>query len=178
MVVARIRMKTLALTALLLIVGAGALCFAQSSGNGSLTGKLTDSHSTPLGGAIVTLRNDATGVEVHTTTTKSGVYRFSGLGSGEYTLVVESHRLGRGRVDGIVVAAGHESRVQTAINFEPPLHEPSLNADLDTKLPEPAPSFISTSEELPTRLIQVAAKPCGSRARNSATSLATRPTRA
>src|SRR5438552_13316628 len=107
MVVARIRMKPLALTALLLMAGAGALCLAQASSTGSLTGRLTDTHSIPLGGATVTLRNNATGVEAHATTTKSGMYRFGGLGPGEYTLVAESQRLGRGKVDGIVVAANH-----------------------------------------------------------------------
>ena len=106
---------------------AGAACGAfglaqsnQGSGSGSLAGKLTDSYSTPLIGATVTLHNQATGAEARTTTTKNGAYRFTGLDAGEYTLEAESAQLGRGRVDGIVVAAGHEARVQAAIELERP----------------------------------------------------------
>ena len=46
---------------------------AQSGG--SLTGKLTDLHSSPLAGATVVLRNQSTGAETRTITAKDGVYR-------------------------------------------------------------------------------------------------------
>src|SRR6476646_9688329 len=79
--------------------------FAQSLENGSLAGKLTDLHSTPLSGVVVTLRNKGTGAEVRTTTAKGGAYRFSDLGVGEYTLIAESQGLGRGQVEGVVISA-------------------------------------------------------------------------
>jgi hypothetical protein len=92
---------------------------AQSAGSGSLAGKLTDLYSVPLDGATVVLHNQATGKEAHTVTQRNGAYRFAGLDAGEYTLQADSPKLGRGHVEGIVVAAGHESRVQTAMEFQP-----------------------------------------------------------
>ena len=111
----------LAMTALLL--SAGTLLFAQSptpgGGTGGLAGKLTDLHSHPLAATIVVLRNQATGAETRTTTEKNGAYRFSGLEPGEYTLAAESAEFGRGQVEDIVVDAGHEARVQSALEFAP-----------------------------------------------------------
>ena len=110
--------KTLTITALMMIAGAAQVGFAQSTG-GSLSGRLTNLYSKPLSGAAVVVRNEVTGAEARSTTTRSGDYRFKGLGSGSYTLEVEDPRLGRGYVDGIVVADGHDSRVQAAFKFEP-----------------------------------------------------------
>ncbi len=128
---------TKSLAVVVLLIGTGMLGLAQldqetkssqSASSGSLAGKLTDLHSKPLEGVTVVLRNQATGAETaRTTTTKSGAYRFSGLLPGEYTLEAESAQLGRGRLEGIVVDAGHEARVQTAVAFEP-LPSPVLTA--------------------------------------------------
>jgi hypothetical protein len=93
---------------------------------GSLAGRLTDLHSKPVKGATVTVRNEATGAEARTTTQKNGTYRFSGLEPGEYTLRAESPQLGRGQVEGIVVLAGHEARVQTALNLQSGATAPEL----------------------------------------------------
>ena len=122
--------KTLAVAVLLM--GAGAAGLAQSAQTqsteggaeqgilaGSLSGKVTDLYSKPLEGVVVVLRNQATGAEARTTTTKNGTYRFSGLEPGEYALEAESPQLGRGQVGGIVVDAGHEARVQAAMEMEP-----------------------------------------------------------
>jgi hypothetical protein len=102
---------------------------AQSKQSGTLSGKVTDSHSTPLAGAAVVVHNVATGVEVRTTTSKNGGYRLPGLDAGEYTLEADSALLGRGRVDGIVISPGHEARVQAAIVLELP-QRPQIEAAL------------------------------------------------
>ena len=86
---------------------------------GSLTGKLTDLHSAPLGGIAVILRNVATSAELRTTTARNGTYRFAALDAGEYVIEAESPQLGHGQLDGIVVSAGHEARVQAAIELDP-----------------------------------------------------------
>ena len=83
--------------------------FAQSLQNGSLAGKLTDLYSAPLAGVVVTLRNKGTGAEVRTTTAKGGVYRFSDLGVGEYTLIAESQGLGREASGGSCHISGSSS---------------------------------------------------------------------
>lgn len=99
--------------------GRGTLCCAcaqQPAGTGSLAGKLTDAHSSPLENMTVTLRNAANGATVQTTTAHGGRYRFSALVQGEYTLTATDPR-GTGQVNGIYVAAGHEAQVQTAIEL-------------------------------------------------------------
>jgi hypothetical protein len=101
-----------------LLFGAGVPLLAQSTPSGSLTGKLTDLHSAPLAGATVVLRNRATGDEAHTTTSRDGSYRFAALAAGEYTLEADSGQRGHGRLNGILVSAGHEARVQTAMRFD------------------------------------------------------------
>ncbi len=63
------------------------------------------------------LRNAVTGAEATTTSAKNGQYRFSGLVPGEYTLQAGSPSLGVGNVDSIFVSAGHEARVQAAVEF-------------------------------------------------------------
>ena len=64
------------------------------------------------------IRDRATGAEARTTTAKNGSYRFAGLDVGAYTLEAESAQLGHGRLEGIYVSAGHEARVQAAMEFE------------------------------------------------------------
>ncbi len=84
-----------------LIVGAGAvqsLAAQEAAGGatGSIAGKLTDLHSMAVEGAAVVLRNEATGAEVHSTTLKNGIYSFTGLDSGTYSVEAESEQLGLG----------------------------------------------------------------------------------
>ncbi|HUA99656.1 MAG TPA: carboxypeptidase-like regulatory domain-containing protein [Terracidiphilus sp.] len=120
---ARSRMGPLAAVALL--AGAATLLCAQAPSHGSLAGKLTDLQSSPLGGATVILRNQATGAEVRATTARNGAYRFTDLAPGEYTLKAESPQLGEGSLEDIEVDAGAEARVQAAMQFEPVPAEPA-----------------------------------------------------
>jgi hypothetical protein len=105
---------------------------------GSLAGRLTDLHSAPLAGVEVTLRNVSTGAELRTTTARNGAYHFAALDAGEYILEAESPQLGRGRLDGIEVASGHQARVQAAIAMELPLAMPALAAGPATQTEPPA----------------------------------------
>lgn len=119
-------LRTLAIAALMLgavMAGWGQMGKAAKrpilpdESTGSITGKLTDLYSNPLDGVTVVLRNEATGAEMRATTSKSGSYRFTGLAAGEYTLEAESAQWGQGRLEGLLVSAGHEARVQTAMDF-------------------------------------------------------------
>jgi Carboxypeptidase regulatory-like domain len=122
-----------------------------SGPKGSISGRLTDLRSKPLAGATVLARNEATGAESRTTTTKNGSYRLSGLEAGEYSLEAESPQLGHGRLEGIHVAGGgYEARVEAAMAFEPvpasrpiaadPITNPALSvrraAELTREIPE------------------------------------------
>jgi hypothetical protein len=118
---ARERLATLAEFMLAVLwIGACAPLLSQSRPiqTGALSGKLTDLYSAPLGGVSLVLRNVATGAQTRTTTARNGAYRFGALDAGEYTMEAQSLRLGIGRVEGIVVAPGHEVRVQTALQLE------------------------------------------------------------
>jgi hypothetical protein len=116
--------------------GANGAAGVQGSGApGVIAGKLTDLHSAPLDGVTVVVRNEATGAEARATTARNGSYRIAGLDPGEYTLEAESAQLGRGSVEGIFVASGHEARVQTAIQFELPAAD---STQIATGQPAPA----------------------------------------
>jgi hypothetical protein len=151
--------KTLAVAALL--IGAVTACLAQSARTqsvevglvGSLSGKLTDLHSNPLEGVPVVARNQATGTETRTTTSRNGSYRFAGLEPGEYALEAENPQLGRGHVEGIVVDAGYEAQVQAAMELEP-LPRGAILAAL-RKRNEPGPE----QEVLPVRDAALATEP-------------------
>jgi hypothetical protein len=126
--------RTLAFAVLLICAGTAGFTQstqtlpAEDQSTGSLTGKLTDLHSRPLEGVPVVARNQATGAETRTITAKNGAYRFSGLEPGEYTVTAESPLLGRGQLQDIVVAAGYEARVQTAMELSQPQSSPVLAA--------------------------------------------------
>lgn len=132
--------KPLLATALAISAAAGMTARAQSTG--SLTGKVTDWYALPLEGATVIASNQVTGAKSRTTSTKDGKYRFAKLGPGEYTLEVVSPQLGRARVDGILVAAGHEARVLAAMEMTLPQPAPIQAAFNDM---EPATPVVATT---------------------------------
>ncbi|HEV2133861.1 MAG TPA: carboxypeptidase-like regulatory domain-containing protein [Terracidiphilus sp.] len=159
------RSRTGPLAAAVLLACAASPLFAQSrvrvirpEGLGSLSGKLADLHAVPLAGATVILRNQATGTEVRATTGRNGAYRFTGLAPGEYTVVAESAKLGRGSLGGIEVDAGAEARVETAMRFEPPAAgEPKTVASMEAVPAEIGPTAPAPSPppSQPQRVIAV-----------------------
>ncbi len=166
--------KALAVVALVVAGAAGRVAVAQApapSAGGSIAGKLTDLRSAPLAGITVVVRNEATGVATSTTTARNGSYRFAGLDPGEYTLEAESEQLGRGRLEGIFVAAGREARVQAAMEFEPaapssvqtastPLIQASSNSAIRTaSTPATHTASNSTSRATFTPPIQIPSRP-------------------
>jgi hypothetical protein len=157
---------TKALVVLALVVAVGRVSVAQSpaaNNGGTIAGRLTDVHSAPLAGVTVVARNQATGAEARTTTAKNGSYRFTGLAPGEYTLEAEGEHLGRGRLEGIFVAAGHEARVQTAMEFAPAAPR-SIQRASTPAIQAPANPFIQTASRpaiktAPTPAIHIASRP-------------------
>jgi len=137
----------------LTVAGAFSTCCAGAQRlTGSLTGQLTDSHSLPLENVTLTLRNAATGAAVGSITSRGGRYAFKDLAAGEYTLAA-SGPLGRGEVGGIVVSAGHESRVRAAIEF--------AAASADTISHRPAEDRVYAGEVLPPVANSLAPEPRG-----------------
>ena len=62
--------------------------FAQT-GTSNITGTIRDANGAAVPGATVTAKNEATGVVSTQTTTDSGLYSFSSLPVGQYTITVE-----------------------------------------------------------------------------------------
>ena len=100
-----------------MLLAFAAALHAQPSATGSVSGKLTDLYSRPVGGATLILRNTSSGTETAVTTAKNGSYRATGLPPGEYTLNAASPQLGESNIAGIFVSAGHESRIQVSVEF-------------------------------------------------------------
>jgi hypothetical protein len=124
------------------------------SASGSLDGRLTDTHSLPLAQAQIVLRNLDTGAVTRATTGKNGSYHFPSLGPGEYRLEANLPSLGRGAVEGILISAGHTTRMQAALRMEAP---PPAPLELDPETPDPiTPAVTSTlsSEELSSLPVQ------------------------
>jgi len=116
---------------------------------GTLTGKLTDNRSVPLALAVVILRNQATGVAVRGITGENGSYHFANLGPGEYSLEAELPTHTKGSVEGILISAGHATRVQAALVMQLPT-QPEVPEDPLHELDPVAAAVTSTipSEEL------------------------------
>ncbi len=122
---------------------------ANRTQTGVLTGRLTDWHSVPLGQAVVVARNLTTGTSQQGISSKNGAYRFAGLEPGEYRLEADVPELGKGAVEGIEVAAGHETRVQAALVMELPVRSLPVETDLRGLDPVlPAVTTMISSEEL------------------------------
>src|SRR5215213_2941176 len=71
---------------LLLCLGVAAAVHAQVSTTGSIAGTVKDPQGSPVPKGEVTARDEATGLERNATADDGGVYTFSGLPPGRYTL--------------------------------------------------------------------------------------------
>ncbi|WP_263355589.1 carboxypeptidase-like regulatory domain-containing protein [Acidicapsa ligni] len=128
--------------------------FSEPSGSdaystGSLDGHLTDWHSVPLVQAVVVVRNLATGAAVRTITGKNGSYKLTGLAPGEYRIEAEVPQLGKGQVEGILISAGHATRVQAALVMELPQINSTIQVDThDLDTVSPAVTTMIAGDEL------------------------------
>src|SRR6266536_3955930 len=73
---------------ILILVGTVAMVVAQT-GTSNITGTVRDTAGAVVPGATVTAKNEATGVTSTQTTNESGLYSFSSLPVGNYTITVE-----------------------------------------------------------------------------------------
>ncbi len=73
---------------LLVLVALCAVAIAQT-GTSNISGTIKDTNGAVVPGATVTAKNDATGVKSTQTTTDSGLYSFSSLPVGMYTITIE-----------------------------------------------------------------------------------------
>jgi hypothetical protein len=74
----------------LLIFSAAGLLFGQAGASGTILGTVSDNCGAVVANARVDVRNTATGVRQHTTTTTSGDYSAPYLQPGIYSVTVEA----------------------------------------------------------------------------------------
>jgi hypothetical protein len=91
-------------SAALLVIALCATAFAQ--GTATLTGTVADPNGAVVSGATVTATNVATNVSYNTQTTDAGLYRFSALPVGGYTVKVESSGFSTAQVEQVVLTVG------------------------------------------------------------------------
>ena len=98
------------------------------------------------------VRNLSTGATTRGVTGKNGSYRFTGLGPGEYRLEADVPQLGKGAVEGILISAGHATRVQAALVMELPVQTaPQTPIDAEVHGLDPVTPAVTTmiaSDEL------------------------------
>src|SRR5205809_4814113 len=81
-------LATLALLATCLMLGAVSVSAQETTG--SLRGTVTDVNGAVVSGATVTLTNDATGAQQTKQTSGDGIFEFSKLAPGSYTVTIEA----------------------------------------------------------------------------------------
>ena len=90
--------------------------FAQSD-RGGITGKITDNTSALLPGAVVTLKNEATGVTQTATSNSSGDYVFQLLNPGTYSLSVVAQGFRNAERTHVVVDVGQSNEQNFSLNI-------------------------------------------------------------
>ena len=99
--------STLVLAGAILVFLSGLDLLAQS-GTGLVTGLVRDEQGATLPGAVVTLRNQESGVARTTTTDTDGRYRFPALGPGHYTARIELSGFGAVEAHDLIITIGLE----------------------------------------------------------------------
>ena len=99
--VMRVRLRCFSLLALLSLLCAA--MFAQTI-SGDFTGTVFDASGAIVANAVITAKNDATGVETGTRSTNTGEYRLSNLPAGSYTVTVSAAGFSQTQTKGIQVA--------------------------------------------------------------------------
>jgi hypothetical protein len=80
-----------------------ALAAPAQTSTSAISGTVTDPSGAAVPGAVVSLRNEATGIESRQTTTEAGVYSFPALNPGSYALTVEAPGFKTRRLTGITL---------------------------------------------------------------------------
>ncbi len=88
--------------------------YAQA-GNGEMTGEVKDPAKTTVAGAQVVLKEVSTNLAYRTTTNERGIYHYSHLKPGTYTLIVEKEGFQKYQQEGITVRTGELIRADVSL---------------------------------------------------------------
>ncbi len=100
---------------LLLSLSFSAPLLAQRSDRAVIGGVITDAQGSPVPGATVTVRNEATGVETNLVTNSAGAYTTAPLVLGTYTVSVNLTGFKKAVASGIVLGPGDVVRHDVAL---------------------------------------------------------------
>ncbi len=106
------RLLVLAGVVTLGLISAG---YAQTAVTGAITGTVTDASGAAISGATVEVLNAGTGVTDQTVTNSDGVYRFSSLIPGTYTVTVKQANFAPNERPNIVLNAGTVLRADASL---------------------------------------------------------------
>ena len=114
-------MKRFLITAALLLLPlSGPLTLAQTGSTGSIAGTVTDPTTAVVGGAAITVKNNATNQEFTTTTADNGTFNVPALGSGNYTVTIAAPGFKTTVLQDVKVDIGTPSTVNVALEIGTP----------------------------------------------------------
>src|SRR5437588_2433777 len=101
----------------LILIALGLTAAIAQTGTSNITGSVRDVNGAVVPGATVTAKNEATGVTSTQTTTDSGLYAFSSLPVGKYTISVEKQGFKTLQKTGNVLEVGTPLAVDLALEI-------------------------------------------------------------
>ncbi len=101
----------------LILVAIGITTVFAQTGTSSITGTVRDANGAIVPGATVTAKSEATGVVNTTATTDSGLYAFSSLPVGLYTITVEKQGFKKFQKTGSALEVGTPLVVDAAMEL-------------------------------------------------------------
>jgi hypothetical protein len=133
------RWRTVTRLVLVLSAAAASAAAAQTI-RSTLTGTVTDPNSAVVPGVVITVTNVATNISTTARTNNEGLYTFTALVPGEYTIAVEQKGFKRFIQSGVVLQIAQASRLDIPLEVGQVTDEVSVTAE--------APLVRSTSSEL------------------------------
>ena len=107
--------RFLTLIAVLSLVSIGSLLHGQTAVTGGITGYVADASGAAVSGADVEAKSTDTEVAEHTATNSSGVYRFTSLIPGTYTITIKKQGFAEFKREAVQIDAGTAVRIDAAL---------------------------------------------------------------
>ena len=124
-------------------------CAAHAQIQGELKGRVVDPAGAAIANARVTLTQTATGIRQFTRSTSDGLFDFTQLRSGKYSIVAGGAGFGAYQRGGITVAAGQTVGLDLPLGLQ---DQDSIKVDADAVLLQSQTSDIATT--IPSRSVQ------------------------
>jgi outer membrane receptor protein involved in Fe transport len=141
--------RFLTLISVALLLGAAAL-HGQTAVTGGLTGYVADASGALISGATVEAMNTGTGVADNSVTNKDGVYRFSSLIPGTYTITIKKQGFEEFKREAVRIDAGTAVRIDASL----PVGTVTSNVAVTGQAPILQTDSAEVSETLETQQVE------------------------